>query len=80
MPSDPQADEERDTIARDVEDRINDGLAALFEGVASKQLAARQKYRPLVRNLTDIEFAGLWEEVVAERDHRLARLVRGVVR
>lgn len=70
------SDPEREQVARQVEDTLNAVLDDLLEPIAAQHAAARKKYRPLVRGLKDVEFAGLWEVVVEERQVRLERLSR----
>lgn len=56
-------------------ERPRNFIEELMDETAGKYLSARTKYQPLVRKLTDMEFAGLFRVVMEERESRLLTLM-----
>lgn len=57
------------------EKRANGFLNDLFQEHLDTLTKAKNKYRPLVHSLTDMEFAGLFQIVMEERETRMAKLM-----
>lgn len=55
--------------------RINDNLNGLIQPIVDEFLSARTKYEPLVKNLSDVDFAGLFKVVMEERTRRITQLI-----
>lgn len=68
------ADREREAITSDLEQKLNKGIEQLFGPAVQRHALARAKYGPLVRKISDEDFAGLWLEVIEERERRMIRL------
>lgn len=50
-------------------------IEELMEETVGKYEKARAKYEPLVKNLTDMDFVGLYRVVMEERTRRMAILI-----
>ena len=52
-----------------------DPLKTLFESMTARTTAARERYAPIVRRLTNEEFIGIFLAVMDERQRRLIDLM-----
>lgn len=57
------------------EQKAENIVDSMFQNILDETNAAIKKYTPLVKSLTDLDFAGLYKVVMDERQVRMVRLM-----